>query len=126
MKILGVRLLKKRKFKIMKYKNGRSTICKVHKELILMADYSASGLWCKECGIAFGDPKEEFPNLPSGLVDLIDVWNGYWEAYTDEASKYNYIFLHNIYCQAGEYLAKLVNEFYPCTFEDYRGSEDNG
>jgi len=83
-----------------------------------MADYSATGLWCEECGIAFGDPREELPNLPSGLIDLIDVWNGYWEAYADETTKYNYEFLHNIYCQAGIYLAELVNEFYPCTFKD--------
>ena len=94
------------------------SICKSHENIFLMADYGASGLWCKKCGISFGNPKEEFPNLPSGLVDLIDAWVGYWDVFADEKSKYNYEFLHNIYCRAGEYLAKLVNEFYPCTFED--------
>lgn len=95
------------------------TVCGSHSGFKLLPDYSASGLWCKNCGVAFLDPKEEFPELPSGLVDLIDVWNAFWENYCDVQKKYNFEFLHALYCRAGEYLSNLVNEYYPCEFADY-------
>ncbi len=93
-------------------------LCDSHDGFLLMADYSASGLWCKKCGVSFGNPKKEFPKLPSGLVDLIDIWTGWWDEFASEDTKWNYGFNYNEYLSAGEYLSRLVNEFYPCFFED--------
>lgn len=94
-------------------------ICKCHKGFKLTADYGAGGLWCKTCGVNYGNPKELFPGLPPGLIDLVGVWEGFWEEYADEDTKYNYEYLHGLYFRAGEYLAELINEFYPCVFVDY-------
>jgi transcription elongation factor Elf1 len=94
-------------------------ICGSHAGFKLMADYSASGLWCSTCGVSFGDPGESFPNLPSGLVDLIEVWVGYWDAFSDVKKKWNFDYHHALYCRAGEYISELVNKYYPCAFRDY-------
>lgn len=93
-------------------------MCNSHAGFLLMADYTASGLWCRKCGISFEDIEEEFPNIPSGLVNLIDVWVGYWDAFASEKTKWQYEFHHKLYCDTGKYLEQLVNEFYPCVFED--------
>jgi len=91
--------------------------CQSHNGLMLMAEYSSSALWCQKCGINFANPHEEFPNLPKGLVDLIEAWNGYWDYFASEKSKYNYEYHHDIYISAGKYLTNLINLYYPCVFK---------
>lgn len=91
--------------------------CKSHKGFKLMADYSSSGLWCQACGVGFMNPKDEFPDLPPGLIDLIEAWNMYWDYFASEKSKYNYEFHRDVYLSAGKYLANLMNLYYPCSFK---------
>lgn len=50
-----------------------------HGRLVIFPDYSSTGVWCDQCGIGFVRPGETFPSVPSGLFDIADVWNAYWD-----------------------------------------------
>jgi hypothetical protein len=54
-------------------------VCGKEVRLKLFPELSSSGLWCKHCGVNYGDPCETFPDLPRGLVSLIEGWNYLWD-----------------------------------------------
>ena len=92
-----------------------------HDKLVLFPDYSSSGLWCAVCGVGFGDPSKDFPSLPRGLIDAVEVWNDCW----DHWSSYGVgdkAYVQSLINSSGQYLADLVNAHYPCVF-DVRRSE---
>ena len=92
------------------------------KELLLFPDYSSSGLWCV-CGLGIGDPKNEL-NIPYGLVDLVDLWNSYWESCDEfqvsnpnaDTRRYNEEQIMN----TGRILAEMISQHVPCEFIEER------
>ena len=89
------------------------------KNLLLFPDYASSGLWCS-CGLGLGDPKEEL-NLPYEIIDLVDLWNSYWEAMDEDAMESG----RNDYSQnqiinTGRILAKMISRHISCEFVEER------
>ncbi len=90
-----------------------------NKTILLFPDFSSTGMWC-ECGIAFGDPEEEFPHIPAGLISLIGIWNYYWDATCSSKWKHedekliNYI--QEDINEAGKELEKILMTYHPCKF----------
>ncbi len=90
---------------------------KHYKKLLLFPDYASSGLWCS-CGLGLGNPEDVLPNVPVGIIELIDLWNSYWESCDNDGIKNEYA--QNQIISTGRTLANMVSEYIPCQFLDER------
>jgi hypothetical protein len=96
--------------------------CLCNKEIIieLKPDFDSSGLWCVFCGINFANPKNQFPNIPDELLNLIEGWNWFWELAVDNDEPINKEHFKEVFRKMGIELAFQVNKFYACLFDEER------
>lgn len=92
-------------------------ICRCDLVIRLDADYASSGMWCGVCGVCYSNPKLAFPQIPPALVDLVDGWNLMWEMAMDDKQLSRPHFDH-VFRTMGLELARQVNEYVPCFFDD--------
>ena len=94
-----------------------------NKAIHLYPDFSSTGVWC-ECGISFGDPKEDFPSIPEGVFELVQLWNNYWDdvcfrdhpSYSDGVSD-KVVKRHQDRINImGRELSKIISKYHPCLF----------
>lgn len=94
-----------------------------NKTIYLYPDFSSTGMWC-ECGISFGNPKKDFPDIPEGVFDLVQLWNNYWEetSFIDHHSYFDGItpemveYHERKIMAMGKYLCKIISEYMSCIF----------
>jgi hypothetical protein len=92
-------------------------ICHHKTKLLLCPEYSSSGIWCQECGLSFGNPKESFEKLPEDLIKAIEGWNFYWELYNNtyiEPTAESYKYFIKTFVPLGKLLSEEVNKYYEC------------
>lgn len=98
-----------------------------NKTIKLFPDFSSSGVWC-ECGCSFGDPVEEFPYIPEGIFELVQLWNNYWDdvcfkdhpSYLDGVTEKAISFHQSRINKMGQELSKIISKYHPCVFEEER------
>lgn len=80
--------------------------------IIIFPDYSSSGMWCNNCGCGIANPKEFYPEIPSQLIDLIELWNEFWDfASCYDVNKEHYQQLIN---RTGKTLAEKISKYHKC------------
>jgi hypothetical protein len=94
--------------------------CKKELVIELFPDFSSSGMWCKACGINFSNPKKTFKKVPLGLIDLVIIWNDYWDNTVSNIGKDSIFFeqLQTKFNSAGYFLAEKIGQYYPCEFSE--------
>jgi len=95
-------------------------VCKKELVIELYPDFASSGMWCKRCGVNFSNPKKDFEKIPVGLINLVEIWNDYWDDVSSTVAK-NSIFLEQIQDRinsAGYFLANEISQYYPCEFNE--------
>ena len=90
-------------------------------ELLLFPDYASSGLWCS-CGLGIGNPQDGIP-LPYQIIELVDLWNSYWEAMDEDAKETGI----NEYAEkqiinTGRILCEMISDIIPCEFLEERST----
>jgi len=98
----------------------RCHVCKKELVIELYPDFASSGMWCKQCGINFANPKKDFKEIPLGLIYLVEIWNDYWDDVSSNIRK-DSLFLEQIQegiNVAGYYLANAISQYYPCEFAE--------
>ena len=83
--------------------------CKKEVALRLMADYSSSGLWCKECGLGFED---DF--LIEDIRTMLEAWNYMYLLF--DSPYINKFWLDKAFRKFGKLVCKKINEYYECVF----------
>jgi len=98
----------------------KCSVCKKELVIELYPDFASSGMWCKRCGINFANPKKSFKEIPTGLINLVEIWNDYWDDVSSNIKKDSLFFeqIQNIINSAGYYLANEINQYYPCEFNE--------
>jgi hypothetical protein len=93
-------------------------VCKKELNIRLMPDFTSSGMWCSECGVCFANPKETFPFIPKGLVDLIQGWNDFWDLCSCNYSQINITYHNELIQSMGIELAKQLSVYCDCWFDE--------
>ncbi len=97
---------------------NKCSVCDECAPLKLSPDYTASGFWCGNCGVAYGNPKVTFPLIPEEIVNLIEGWVWLWEFAADELETEREHF-ETIFRSMGKELAKQVSRYYDCFYDEY-------
>jgi hypothetical protein len=104
----------------------KCNVCGASTSLILFPDYTASGLWCFNCGVCYSNPQESLPDLPQNLIIIIEGWVELWDfsscAFPDEINKDAF---QRLIFDMGMELNKLINQHYFCIFDTERSQLDN-
>lgn len=87
-----------------------------YKEILLFPDYASSGLWCS-CGLSIANPIEDL-FVPRNIIELVDLWNSYWEACDNDGIKNEYAI--NQIISTGRILREMISEYIPCEFLEER------
>ena len=93
-----------------------------NKKIHLYPDFSSTGVWC-ECGVSFGDPVENFPHIPRGIFDLVQIWNDYWDdccfldSYWDGIAEEKEVARRQeAINEMGKELSKIIYRYHECLF----------
>jgi hypothetical protein len=89
-------------------------VCGKEIKLKLFPELSSSGLWCNHCGVNYANPCKSFPDLPIGLVSLIEGWNYLW----DDGYTHHYIkgYFKDLLINIGMELSFQLSTYYPNVF----------
>lgn len=97
-----------------------------NKKILLFPDFSSTGVWC-ECGCGFGNPLINFFHIPEGVMELIQLWNDYWQdscfldSYWDGVPTTEEVeFRQARVNKMGRELSKIVSRYHPCVFMEER------
>jgi hypothetical protein len=102
------------------------TVCDKDTPIVLFPDYSSSNLWCLNCGVECTNPNECLPDLPNGLVHLIDLWGLLWDMASEASKKQiNKEYFGNLIIESGREINKQINEYYVCIFDEDRSKLDD-
>jgi hypothetical protein len=92
-------------------------LCKENLVLELYPDYGSSGIWCKNCGLNFANPKNNFPMIQNEIIDLVEGWNLLWDLAQDDPAL-NRDEFSILFVNMGKCLSNFVNMYYPCEFNE--------
>jgi hypothetical protein len=93
-------------------------VCSEPLDIRLMPDFSSSGMWCASCGVCFANPKETFPFIPAGLIDLIEGWNELWDLASMHSQEIGINAFDEIIQNMGNELARQLSKYCDCRFDE--------
>jgi hypothetical protein len=91
--------------------------CKAELNIRIMPDFTASGMWCSNCGICFANPRKTFPFIPKGLIDLIQGWNDFWDLISSYPGTLGYSSFQKLLDNMGIELEKQLSVYCKCWFD---------
>jgi hypothetical protein len=99
---------------------AKCSVCDKDVLINLVPDYASTGFWCGCCGVSYGQPGKDFPLIPDALITLVYGWNWLWESavWASATSGINKEYFTEVFRKMGKELARQVNEFYPCVFDE--------
>jgi hypothetical protein len=68
--------------------------------------------------VGYSNPQTDFPNISKGIINLIYGWNWLWESVMNDQDRVNKQHFVGVFRAMGFELAKQVDQFYPCSYED--------
>lgn len=92
-------------------------ICEEELIINLIPDFSASGFWCKNCGVSLDDPQETFTMIPQGLLVLVEGWVLLWDILQFPNQQINKDYFEKLIRRMGIELCRQINKYYMCYFD---------